>query len=245
MTVKPPSSDLLAAMLAEPEPEINPDKLAVITQAIQKAFKIETYKKRLEDLTEQSNSHLKNLYHRVLPDLMDEAQIPKLTVQVDDELGKVEAKADAYYRANIPADWPEEDREKAFDWLAENGHGDLIKVEVAVAFPREKFAEAMTLQAALRGPHLILTGAALDNFRADTRSAAADQLSDEGKDDDGEIFSDGHPAVSLKKNIPWATLTSWLKEQYGLFADGKIAATPPLDILGATVGRIVKLKPKD
>ena len=44
-------------------------------------------------------------------------------------------------------------------------------------------------------------------------------------------------AVQVKESVPWATLTSWLKEQVEKF--GRV---PELEPIGGQVGRIVKLK---
>ncbi len=41
-----------------------------------------------------------------------------------------------------------------------------------------------------------------------------------------------------KMMVPWATLTSWLKEQVEVHGN-----VPPLELLGATVARVVELKP--
>jgi hypothetical protein len=43
--------------------------------------------------------------------------------------------------------------------------------------------------------------------------------------------------VSISKGVPWARLTSWVKEQR------KAGQDLPLELLGATVGRVVKVKP--
>lgn len=49
--------------------------------------------------------------------------------------------------------------------------------------------------------------------------------------------------VERKRQVPWASLTSWLKELWESPQPDKVL--PPLDIMGATVGRIVKVgKPK-
>lgn len=42
---------------------------------------------------------------------------------------------------------------------------------------------------------------------------------------------------TIQKTIPWNTLTAWLKEQVE-----KYSRVPPLELLGATVGKIAKLK---
>ena len=46
-------------------------------------------------------------------------------------------------------------------------------------------------------------------------------------------------AFDEKETVPWNTLTAFIKEQIE-----KRHNTPPLDILGAFVGRVVKMKPK-
>ncbi len=46
--------------------------------------------------------------------------------------------------------------------------------------------------------------------------------------------------VENKRGVPWARLTSWLKELW-LSPDPK-KVLPPLEIMGATVGRVVKIK---
>lgn len=46
--------------------------------------------------------------------------------------------------------------------------------------------------------------------------------------------------VKRERAVPWATLTAWLKELWNSTDPEK--KLPPLDIMGATVGRIVKVK---
>lgn len=46
--------------------------------------------------------------------------------------------------------------------------------------------------------------------------------------------------VERKRSVPWARLTSWLKDLSLSTAEDKVM--PPLDIMGATIGRIVKIK---
>lgn len=49
--------------------------------------------------------------------------------------------------------------------------------------------------------------------------------------------------IERKRQVPWASLTSWLKELWESTDPEKVL--PPLEIMGATVGRIVKVgKPK-
>ena len=43
--------------------------------------------------------------------------------------------------------------------------------------------------------------------------------------------------VERKRGVPWARLTSWLKELFE--TQDEHTVLPPLDIMGATVGRVV------
>lgn len=47
--------------------------------------------------------------------------------------------------------------------------------------------------------------------------------------------------VSRNRAVPWARLTSWLRELFEREDPEKVL--PPLEMMGATVGRIVKIKP--
>lgn len=46
--------------------------------------------------------------------------------------------------------------------------------------------------------------------------------------------------VERKRQVPWASLTAWLKELWNSGDPNKVL--PPLDIMGATIGRVVKVK---
>ncbi len=48
----------------------------------------------------------------------------------------------------------------------------------------------------------------------------------------------GYP-VAVKMDVPWASLTAWVREQIE-----RHQAALPLDLIGATVGRVVKIKPR-
>lgn len=47
--------------------------------------------------------------------------------------------------------------------------------------------------------------------------------------------------VIKKRGVPWARLTSWLRELFE--KQDETTVLPPLDIMGATIGRVVKIKP--
>ena len=47
--------------------------------------------------------------------------------------------------------------------------------------------------------------------------------------------------MTIRQSVPWNTLTAWLKE---LYQDGEQLGDSELRILGATIGKVVTLKPK-
>jgi hypothetical protein len=107
----------------------------------------------------------------------------------------VDLVVDDYYHANIKAEDP--NREQAFNWLVENGHGDLLKVTVTCVFARGDYDKAEKLKAIL--------------------------------------VTNGY-APAIDQGVPWNTLTAWLKEQL------RKGSVVPLELFGATIGRIVKIK---
>ncbi len=157
-------------------------------------------------------------------------EMPEYMTRVgSDKLGLPEFNCDvvmeAYYHANIKAEWPEEQRQKAFDWLEENGHGDLIKTEFYIQFPRFMLPVARWLTEHVAGlrPELTLmepTGRGKNKTIKEVTKVV-------------EI-----PGAKVDLGVPWNTLTAFVKEQV------EKGAKLPLDTLGATVGKIVKIKPR-
>lgn len=179
-----------------------PDRLQALRKLVATARDQEAEKAGLEERITTLSKALNTLYSTTLPDLMDEIGIASIALPADGNLPPVTAQLKPYYAANIQAKWPEQQRKAAFDWLDQHGHGDLIKTEVTVLFPREERAEASELLEELRGEGL-------------------------------------EPVI--KENVSHQTLTAWLKEQVE-----RSGILPPLELLGATVGRIVRLStPKE
>lgn len=67
-----------------------------------------------------------------------------------DRIGVPEAGVDVkvvpYYHANIKSDWPEDQRLKAFNYLEQSGHGDVVAVVVSVKFRRGELPLARELE---------------------------------------------------------------------------------------------------
>lgn len=94
-------------------------------------------------LSERSEE-LQRLQYRELPDLFSEVGIS--SVGVDGAVIEVVP----FYKANIAADWPQERRDRAFNWLESNEAGDIIGTTVTVAFQRGQIELARQLEASLR-----------------------------------------------------------------------------------------------
>lgn len=156
---------------------------------------------RIEDLSAQlktASEELQTLTTKTLPEMFEAVGIDSLGLVPEGNLPGYDADLSPFYSANIPVSWPEEKRERGFDWLEAEGHGDLVKRTFTVDLPRGSEKEAERLRKALEKTRL---------------------------------------AYAEKKGVHAGTLTAFVKEQVE-----KHHTTPPLNLLGATVGKVVKLK---
>lgn len=97
-----------------------------------RVVEVERRIKELEDEKKLLNVELYELQHKSMPDLMTEVGV--------DKIGLPESNADLvlkpYYKANISAEWPEEQRNAAFEHLDYLGLGDIVKNTITVVFPK-------------------------------------------------------------------------------------------------------------
>lgn len=179
---------------------VSEDKLDKIKAAATVAALLRKRKEKLEALLTETNERIDQVELKELPELMDGAGVPSITVELTPEQGGGRYKVDAkpYYRANIAVKWEPERREAAFAWLQDHGHGAIVKTQITVTLDVGELEEAQKLQQELAARGL---------------------------------------EVDLGKNVNHQTLTAWLKEQVE-----KTGEIPPLDTLGAFVGRIAKPK---
>jgi hypothetical protein len=139
-----------------------------------------------------------NQYEReLLPSLFADAGVDKLGLEAEGNLPAYDAKAKPYYHASIAAEWPLERQAQGFNWLIDNGHGDVVKTVISVEFGRGEIARATALKELLLAQGL---------------------------------------SYNEKLGVQWNTLTKLVKE----LIETK-HSMPPLDLLGADVGRVVKL----
>jgi hypothetical protein len=152
--------------------------------------------RELEKLSEAASvlsQAIFDLESRRLPDAMAQLGIDSLGLP---EVG-ADLEAKNYYKAAIPADWPDEQRQEAFQYLRSLGAGGLIRTEVLAAFGVGQDEEAIRV---------------------------------------AELLHEQGISTETKQNVPWATLTSFVRE--------RVETGLPLEPkkLNATVGRVVKIK---
>jgi hypothetical protein len=130
--------------------EPSADVLEKIRQKLREARDAE---RRMSDMSEslkEQTKLLQGLRHETLPDLFIDAGIDNLGIPAEGNLPGYDFELKPFYRANIAADWPQERRKQAFDFLEQRGDGDLIKTTIVVLIPRDQRAKAKKVESALK-----------------------------------------------------------------------------------------------
>lgn len=175
----------------------------------------------LETRLKEVKAQVLELKQKTLPDLYDEVGIDNLGLPAEGNLPAYDCKLENFYHANISADWEEEKRQAAFSYL-----DDLTVAEV-IPGKKNKDGSPATRQVSANAGDLIKTTYTVLLPRGNRKKAL---------DVEKALQKLGVDIVS-KLEVPWNTLTAWVKEQVE-----KHNTTPNLEVLGATVGRVVKLK---
>ena len=202
---KSPSAAVLEAHKAQPiKLSPNGDKLDRLRAKALEARELQLEIAEMEERLSDKKASLQEIYHKTLPDLMDEAGVPSIGLGPLGNRPAVEAVLLPFYSANIAASWEEGRRQKAFDLLDKKGAGDLVKAQVVVSFPKGKQDDALKLMQ--------------------------------------QVLKKKGVAAEFKKTVPFQSLTAWLKEQVETYQ--RTPSASELEIIGGTVGRVVKLKEK-
>jgi len=204
-----PSTALLDAIAGAPAPA-GSDKVDALRAECERLraddLLIKDLTERLETLTAQRLTRVRE----TVPDLMDQVGVTELALATSGNSPAVTIKVKPYYKAVIAADWPDEQKQAAFNWLDANNCGDLIKTNVTVPFAREDRELALEAVAILR--------------------------------------KNGFTDIEIGQSVHFMTLTSWLKNrcEENVRLQKKHAPQlplPPLDLIGAIVGRVAEIKP--
>jgi len=141
---------------------------------------LETQKKI--EATEEELKKLKDvettLSEQTIPNLMQQAGVELIKLE-----GGISVEVKPFYSARIPASKSEE----AFQWLRDNGHGDLIKNQVSLEFGMKQDNEAKSIIEELKSKGLPVKQKTTVH-PSSLRGFVREQIQDLGKDVPADLF---------------------------------------------------------
>lgn len=135
-----PTLDLLASAADERQQELQQnggDRLERISRAGQRIKGLEDEIELLEQSIKDRKAELQELRTRIIPDMLRSIGMSSFALA---DGTTVELKDEVF------PDIPAAKREEAYEWLRQNGHGDLIKHEIKVTFGMGEDLEALTIR---------------------------------------------------------------------------------------------------
>lgn len=105
------------------------DNIQSLADQVEKLEKYSEQLKAQEDIVKKTKEEIDRLSGEVIPTMMSEMGLSELKLQDGSHL-----KVATSYKASIT----EANKEMAFNWLRENGLGDIIKNEINVSFGRNE-----------------------------------------------------------------------------------------------------------
>ena len=155
--------------------------LAMSTNITDSCKKLLETQKKIE-ATEEELKKLKDvettLSEQTIPNLMQKAGVELIKLE-----GGVSVEVKPFYSARIPASKSEE----AFQWLRDNGHGDLIKNQVSLEFGMKQDNEAKSLIEELKSKGLPVKQKTTVH-PSSLRGFVREQIQDLGRDVPAELF---------------------------------------------------------
>ena len=118
------------------------------------------------------------LSEQTIPNLMQKAGVELIKLE-----GGVSVEVKPFFSARIPASKSEE----AFQWLRDNGHGDLIKNQVSLEFGMKQDNEAKSIIEELKSKGLPVKQKTTVH-PSSLRGFVREQIQDLGKDVPAELF---------------------------------------------------------
>ena len=118
------------------------------------------------------------LSEQTIPNLMQQAGVELIKLE-----GGISVEVKPFYSARIPASKSEE----AFQWLRDNGHGDLIKNQVSLEFGMKQDNEAKSIVEELKSKGLPVKQKTTVH-PSSLRGFVREQIQDLGKDVPAELF---------------------------------------------------------
>ena len=155
--------------------------LAMSTNITDSCKKLLETQKKIE-ATEEELRKLKDvettLSEQTIPNLMQQAGVELIKLE-----GGISVEVKPFYSARIPASKSEE----AFQWLRDNGHGDLIKNQVSLEFGMKQDNVAKSIVEELKSKGLPVKQKTTVH-PSSLRGFVREQIQDLGKDVPAELF---------------------------------------------------------
>ena len=136
--------------------------------------KIESAEEELKKLKDVETT----LSEQTIPNLMQQAGVELIKLE-----GGISVEVKPFYSARIPASKSEE----AFQWLRDNGHGDLIKNQVSLEFGMKQDNEAKSIVEELKSKGLPVKQKTTVH-PSSLRGFVREQIQDLGKDVPADLF---------------------------------------------------------
>jgi uncharacterized protein YeeX (DUF496 family) len=112
----------------------SPDKLEFIRDQIRSMRALHREIQDAEERVRILKSQKREMEMQILPDLFMQIGVTNIGLTAEGNEPPYEAKIEDYYHAVISAEWPEERRKAALDWIEKNKLGDLIKTVITIEF---------------------------------------------------------------------------------------------------------------
>ncbi len=121
--------DELASEAADLSAAPTDEQMAILREKCVEMVEADKEVARLERELEEAKEKKNLLSHNELPDIFGRMGLDRFGMPDVGEFG-ADVVLSPYFKASIPAEWPDDQKKTAFDHLEEIGGGDLIKVEV-------------------------------------------------------------------------------------------------------------------
>ncbi len=118
------------------------DNIQSLADQVEKLEELQSRLQTQEQIMKDTKKQIERLSGEVIPTMMSEMGLAELKLQDGSHL-----KVSTSYRATIT----EANKEAAFNWLRNNGLGDIIKNEISVSFGRNEDNKAATYAELAKG----------------------------------------------------------------------------------------------
>ena len=118
------------------------DNIQSLADQVEKLEELQSRLETQEQIMKDTKKQIERISGEVIPTMMSEMGLAELKLQDGSHL-----KVSTSYRATIT----EANKEEAFNWLRNNGLGDIIKNEISVSFGRNEDNKAATYAELAKG----------------------------------------------------------------------------------------------